>query len=532
MTGFERTVPSTSRRSTWIAVALAAALFHTAWFFPLLWGGGLQNQDVAGIVYNARVLLNGGLPYLDTTEMKSPGAFFAIAPTLALGGLRGMWLLAIVWATATSLATGLLVATCWGSRHAALAVLIHAAGAHAAGMGDANYSFWMTLPFTLTQTAVLRRPSDSRSLWAAIGALACAALAFKHNALALALPLGLGIARRAQGSAARELLVTLLYGAGGAGVVLGCFMAPYVFAGRAGALFHALGAQVHYTSSYVGDTGDNFGGPVALFIEGLGCAIQYAPGLFVLAALGLLRTRHVPLPRGTWIGVASIAVSALGALALTLRFFDHDLVMIWPVAVVLALAPGGVPDRLFGWIERSSIRAATAATLGLLVTAASFSQAVAVRLYLLDLDASVAKLCRIYSPALSRDDAIFAWGWNAWSAYEHCRRFAPGPHYKELGIVTTTNTNTCARPFGAPMRLLPGADLDALERELRAKPPALIMVAPYYREMHSHDPFEDFQGAQALLRDEYEQVSAQFGFKIWLHRRVEARAQKVVDSGG
>jgi hypothetical protein len=195
--------------------------------------------------------------------------------------------------------------------------------------------------------------------------------------------------------------------------------------------------------------------------------------------------------------------------------------MIWPAAVVLTLTPGGVPDRLLGLVKSSSIRATVATTLGLLVTAASLAEVLAIRRYLQALDANVAELCRVHAPALGKHDAVYAWGWNAWSTYEHCRRFAPGPHYKELGIVTTTNTNTCADPFGAPMRLLPGPHLEALEHELRAKPPALFIVAPYYRAMRSPDPLDEFRGAQELLRTDYVPVSAKRGFTVWRHRRFE-----------
>ena len=60
------------------------------------------NLDVAGIVYNARLLLAGRLPYVDSIEIKPPGAFILFAPWLAIGGLRAVWIFSTFWATSTS----------------------------------------------------------------------------------------------------------------------------------------------------------------------------------------------------------------------------------------------------------------------------------------------------------------------------------------------------------------------------------------------------------------------------------------------
>ena len=73
---------------------------------------GFRNLDVTGIVYNARLLLMGKLPYLDSAEVKPPGAFVLFAPALGLLGLRGIWLLGVLWGTLTSLAAGALASAC------------------------------------------------------------------------------------------------------------------------------------------------------------------------------------------------------------------------------------------------------------------------------------------------------------------------------------------------------------------------------------------------------------------------------------
>ena len=54
--------------------------------FPATQNGGFHNEDAAGIVYSARLLLAGGLPLVDTLELKAPGSFFLVAGVLKVFG--------------------------------------------------------------------------------------------------------------------------------------------------------------------------------------------------------------------------------------------------------------------------------------------------------------------------------------------------------------------------------------------------------------------------------------------------------------
>src|SRR5690606_30747634 len=58
-------------------VALLAIVAASAWLrAPGFQQGGFASHDVAGILYNAMVLERGGLPYVDTLELKAPGSFY------------------------------------------------------------------------------------------------------------------------------------------------------------------------------------------------------------------------------------------------------------------------------------------------------------------------------------------------------------------------------------------------------------------------------------------------------------------------
>ncbi len=64
-----------------------AGLACGAWIRASLWQDGIPNPDIAGLLYEADRILAGDLPYVDTVEIKPPGAFFLVA------GLFGIFLL-------------------------------------------------------------------------------------------------------------------------------------------------------------------------------------------------------------------------------------------------------------------------------------------------------------------------------------------------------------------------------------------------------------------------------------------------------
>ena len=138
--------PASSRSSplglsAWVPAAIVVVLFHIVWEGHGVVDPAFRNPDVAGIAYNARLLAHGGLPYVDSAEIKPPGAFFLFAPFLALGGMRAVWAVATLWGAALSLSTGALAATCFGPRAGPRAAMLHAAWAVLATDGDINYSF-------------------------------------------------------------------------------------------------------------------------------------------------------------------------------------------------------------------------------------------------------------------------------------------------------------------------------------------------------------------------------------------------------
>ncbi|HEY5961498.1 MAG TPA: hypothetical protein VIV60_33295, partial [Polyangiaceae bacterium] len=183
---------SSAKGQGWGLAMVVALACHLLWHAHGITSGRFQNLDVAGIVYNARLLLAGRLPYVDSVEIKPPGAFLLFAPWVALGGLKAVWWFSTLWGAMTSLASGWLGALCWGPKWGPRIAILHAAGAAVAADGDINYSFWMTLPFVLSAVFCLRgaraeTASSAGPSWLMAGGLGTFAVLVRPSALTVAM---------------------------------------------------------------------------------------------------------------------------------------------------------------------------------------------------------------------------------------------------------------------------------------------------------------------------------------------------------
>jgi hypothetical protein len=144
--------------------------------------------------------------------------------------------------------------------------------------------------------------------------------------------------------------------------------------------------------------------------------------------------------------------------------------------------------------------------------------------YFVSNDHHVAAICRKVEPWLLPDDRVLAWGWQAWSVYEHCHRLAPGPIYKTIGTVTTLNTNTCNRGYGR-LELRKGDVTQRFMAELERKPPGLILWSTYHHDMGG-DPLDDWGALSAFIEQEYTMVAADKQLIAYLRKeRLESRAR-------
>jgi hypothetical protein len=516
---------STDQRKRWAIACTVALVCHLIWHAHGINTGRFQNLDVAGIVYNARILLAGKLPYVDSVEIKPPGAFLLFAPWVALGGLRAVWCFSVVWGAMTSLSTGWLGAVCWGRKWGPRIAMLHAAGAAVAADGDINYSFWMTLPCVLAAVFAVRglTPKLGRAFfvnWTIAGALGCFAVLIRPSAATIGFVFAAALLPQLLARRFRLVSLATLAGLLGAVVVTVLVFLPFVRSGSLEAMFDGYSTVKRYADESVSSIIVGAGGRIPATLNGLQCLPNQLPVYHLLLAVALLPVpKHVcgesrrPFGWLAWV----FAVSSLVGISLTLRFFTHDNAPIWPAFCVLLLRPtsifGVVIERL---TKYSFVELTLSFGLGMLATMNGWQALSWLHSYMHDSDARVAKLCERLGPHLGESDTVLAWGWSAWGVYEHCGRWAPGPVYKDLTTVTTPNTNTCNRGYEPP-RLKRGPLAERYLRDLKAKQPALIVVSDYYKGLGG-EPLDEWHEARMFIREHYVDYDTVEGFKALLRR--------------
>jgi len=142
--------------------------------------------------------------------------------------------------------------------------------------------------------------------------------------------------------------------------------------------------------------------------------------------------------------------------------------------------------------------------LGLIAALPGLWQRFWLHWYFVNNDHNVAGICRRFAPQIGTTDTVLAWGWHAWSVYEHCHRLAPGPVYKTIGTVTTLNTNTCNRGYGR-LKLREGEVTKRFMSDLERRPPALILWSTYHYDMGG-DPLDDWSELSTFLEQRYTMV--------------------------
>ncbi len=181
--------------------------------------------------------------------------------------------------------------------------------------------------------------------------------------------------------------------------------------------------------------------------------------------------------------------------------------------------------RIFDRFEssgRSKLVRRLPVVVGLLVALPGLHERFWLHHYFVTNDHKVAGMCRRLEPLLRPEDSVLAWGWQAWSVYEHCHRFAPGPVYKTIGTVTTLNTNTCNRGYGR-LELRKGEVTRRFMADLQRHPPALILWSTYHQDMGG-DPLDDWAELSAFIEQEYTMVASEKQLIAYLRKeRLESR---------
>ena len=508
----------TSERSelAWTVATLAALVVivaASAWArMPGFIQGGFASHDVAGILYNAMVLDRGGLPYVDTLELKAPGSFY-LARIFAGPEARDIARFQIAansWALAGLVAVAGLAWRAWGRLGAVAAAGLYAAhDAHLDSM-DANYVTWANLPQILAVWLAVEAAQATRryrpTLWMCAGAAAAfAALCKRPDGIVFLVVLALAAwppaAESGESGEGTPRWHSPAFVALGAGLAHAPFALQYLAAGQLRAFVDGY-LLSKWGLRYVGAREV---GVVEFVREGALASAHFlaAPLVLALFVLGWALGRALARRGGSssehdgdlrmlaWLGLwllATWVAASVGA-----RFYKGYFVAMTAPACLLAAAPVGLLGRRCRahWALRAPALALVSVLIVRALLQVEHTRIDRARPH----DLGGRKIAKHLLAHTEPDDTIWVWGWHLWDVYPLTGRMSGSPIYKSLGILSQPNDDTWRRP-ATKLRFVDSPYADQLVADLDASRPAYIVFG-------STVPHRDHEALHAFLREHY-----------------------------
>jgi hypothetical protein len=553
-----------------LCLFIVACIFAHFWLrWPAFHNPFFHNEDTAGITYSADLLLRGGVPLVDTVEMKSPGAFFILAGGWTLMGrsMESAQLLGVLWSLLAVFGVG------WGAwliyrraLSAGVAMSAYLLLSPFTDSIDINYGAWMITPYIWACVLLFwgLRKVDEGALKGAIwlifgcGLMVTLSALMKRQGAVLTPLIALTVFLR--WSEHRKETIRALMAFGG-GVAAG-FLPMMIFYLAHGQLSAWIESYFFSESGWRYVEGvmsadqrlDRLGdGLVGLWIH-LGTALALA----LIALLSgrtskpsietLLASKGSTPQVDSTASILSASRRILWALlffsfigtALGWRFFKGYYLQMLPALLWIASTPRSPFVRLMTREGRSfkvwMSRARQLSPRGRLFQMVTLFPLIATLGVALQNDLTHVAQARarrhraLYTPAVQikkvsqwvktnrpRHEAIWVWGRWAWPAYFYTQRPSATRYYKSLGVLTTQLTNTWnpKRP-SAPTRFDPRSEWREAIKELRGSPPGVIILA-------QNEPYSRFKALNQLLKERYAQVSPE---ELKLVARSRSRASK------
>jgi hypothetical protein len=506
--------------------ALVLILACSAWLrAPGFEQGGFASHDVAGILYNAMVLERGGLPYVDTLELKAPGSFY-LARAFAGPEARDIarfQIAANLWALLSLVCVAGLGWRLWGRLGAVVAAGSYALLDANLDSMDANYVTWANLPQIVGVWLALEagRAESARwrpMLWLLAGAAAgFATLCKQPNGVVLIVILAIAatssvtssltssVTAEAQAQGVRPSLVDRLRASASASapawVALGFglahapIVAQYLAAGRLGALIDGYFLS-RWGLRYLGAREVSLG---AELVEGaLASAHFLGLGLvFASFSVGLALTAHpereTRVERRQVACLAGWLAATLLAASLGFRFYKGYFLAAAAPACLLAAAPSGLLGARFRGPWPARVAGLALALILALRSALILAEVRQDRGLAHDLGGR--RIAEHIVAHTDPDDTIWVWGWHLWDVYPLANRMAGTRIYKSLGILSQPNDDSWRRP-ATPLRFVESEHSRALLDELERSRPAYIVLG-------STVPHREFTALHEFLRAHY-----------------------------
>lgn len=479
------------------AAAVLAVIGLSVWLrMPGLTQGGFASHDVAGILHEAMVLHDGGLPYVDTIEMKAPGTFWLgkwlagsdgtdIARFQIWAGLFALGSLALVVAGAWR---------CFGRRAGVFAGLLYALhDAHLDSI-DANYVTWAQLPMVAAAVLALVAPTLRSKVgwtaaWVGAGAFACLAGICKRPAGVVLLVVFVAVGLAGSQPERRRRTAALLVVAGLVAAALPIAI-RYAGAGQLGALVDGF-VLSRQGLDYVAQGGAP---------SGLGAVREavLASVFFVPVLLGLAGFAAVPPPQPQARRVARLLLAwaglALAAAFVGARFYKGYFLAVAPPLAILAVAPWGYlgrHTRVRPWLLRLLLAVPVALGVGRQVIVLKNLRRDRARVH----DKGGRTIARRILQDVGPEDRIWVWGWHLWDVYPMTGLRSGSRIYKSIGLLTPPNDDTWRRP-ASKLQFSDGPYAQMLLDDLEASRPTWVVLG-------STVPRREFEALRMFLRREY-----------------------------
>jgi hypothetical protein len=498
----ERTLTAITIASLLAIVALCAWLRA-----PGFQQGGFASHDVAGILYNAMVLERGGLPYVDTVELKAPGSFYLAQWFAGPEGrdIARFQIAANSWALASLLCVAAIGWRLWGRLGAIAAAALYAL--HDANLDsmDANYVTWANLPqiigFGLAIEATRARARWRPTLWLCAGAAAgFAALCKQPNGVVLFAIVAIAAWPRDQGPRDRgpsEQNTSERRWLAPAWVLLGFLLAhapivtQYLLAGQLRGLIDGYFLN-RWGLRYLGA---REAGLFASLIEG-GLATAHFVGLALLLAsfvIGVAISSRFDEHRRPIAWLAIWLACTLLAASLGFRFYKGYFLATAAPLCLLAAAPIGLLGARCRahWAARAIGLALAAVLLGRQALVLDHVRRDRAQSH----DHNGRRIAAHLVANTEPDDTIWVWGWHLWDVYALSDRMSGSRIYKSLGILSQPNDDTWRRP-ATRLRFVDSEYATMLLADLEATRPAYIVLG-------STVPHREFVQLHEFLRAHY-----------------------------
>jgi hypothetical protein len=484
--------PPSPRLDALAFAAVAAVVLASVWLrWPGFVEGGFASHDVAGILYNAMVLDHGGLPYVDTIEIKAPGTFY-LAELLAGPQARDIarfqiW--ANLWAVGGLATVAAIAWRTWGRAAAVSSAVLY--GLHDANLDsmDANYVTWANLPQIVAVGAgleALRRTGRGATAgWLVAGACCGLAALFKRPdgivfLVVLAMAAWPREDRRVRWQEAG--LVSL-------GAVLSQLPIAlhYVSHGELGALVDGYLLN-RWGLRYVAEKSQD-----SFFVEAALASVFFVGLLLVASAFSIGRAVAGDGWRGPTRWLTVWAVATLVAAFVGGRFYKGYFLATTAPLALLAAAP-------FGLFGARPIRPRWLRPLALvLITPLAVRCAFGLRHMRADRARAHDRGGRTIADHVvantQTDDRIWVWGWHLWDVYPLADRMSGSRIYKSLGLLTPPNDDSWRRG-ASPLRFVDGEYARMLIEDLERSRPRYVVLG-------STVPHRDFTALRELLRRDY-----------------------------